>query len=1414
MEPSTGRTSTLPSSRSYADWAASCPEVYLDFGGKIGMARAKCCAFCGVPTRLSPRGDQALVEHMKSNACKNIQRQIEDEITGTAEIDATGAKPDSSMPNLSLTPGSQQSFSSPCLALVAHTPASNSLTCEGAEIILSCSSWANYPWHLHDPSLNRGRPPSFYPCGINCSGDVIRIRSSACVGVTPSTRYKSCIPCTEAVDSREVQSIIQRMENESPPNGLNLVFYSHKQLADVLESKEETLKKYRLQGLEVNRKATRLLGKLSDYKQLLLALSEVDDVAVSRIVQVALRQGCGPAAIVGRLMKAQQGLYRSESYSGKDIDIGLLVLRLGGPRLLESLSKALNLPSSSTIYRHAERLHLWPSIAFPTENEVLKNIESICGHAQAMNLAIRGFNMLIDEIALEERIRYSLAEDILLGFCRECTTPCQLRNMTGRPISDLYALKKLLDSGKCHRAKEATVIAVAPFGPNHYTPLVFVISGTCKTENVDRQLALIKLAYNAYKMSPHGATALGPIWSLDSDGDAARRLALFRLCTSRMLSPPSELYLEIGSLELMNLACGDDEITHNGDFKHEEKRFASALRSGTGVYVNGMHISPAFIKQLLRLDPAISSSRLDALFDNSDRQNVPKAHALLKGIYDVSQLPDIQKQPGHKPFILLGELLHAFISPYTTPSMSLSRQVVCLAKCAFLLFALFRLDGTRFITSQLYYDIQTTVKTAVFSIAKAQILDPMQPFYLIQLGTDRLENLFGIYRTASHDRNLDILQLAERSSAAQEVDNILAKYPGYDRKPYRLSLEGASGVDHLNPRSWTGDVRVCNVNLRSSWTAGRVEAEEALRRAGIEPDFNQKNLRVSAGGLPVDLMRPFGHYVGVSESIPEASDDLQATASTTIPDITATGLGPNQSASAITNPTPTKSTTLAIESGHFSALDFTNAELDAPLEDLLSPPSMPPGTSEHDTVQTANGSTKRGWVKIDQQFVRLESAARLIFGAESTEKSTDRLRRVRGYTRYPSLDDQSDSILGDICLIGQPILALVRVGDSVALAAARVVSIQVGSTKTSVESISLDHLNRSDITFTAQILQLDLDSNNRIWYWNQSYVTSPASKKGKQTYAINEKPLLVQFHSRTIELVNPILSEFSGQLVWSFKHDELLAAIDLLWSKCSESLHEIPDYSELNDFPYRWGSADGQNALVHDDASQAIESMPTGKCGVCYICSRVVPIKQCMRIHVAKHILARRYKMDDPLLDDGSMVVGYAPCGFCGRSGAPECRATLKITKRSTTFKSGCPFYDNFSHKAAGKPTVSGPCTNRPLRCEYSDCSQKDPIWSYNMREHILARHGQSAHARAINEGQYLVSEEEIRLLQLDNMFIIPGRHRIVLHDTPNRGAKRPLEASTANIISDSPLSHEQPIDSEARTVASGSAPKRAKTTK
>ena len=79
-------------------------------------------------------------------------------------------------------------------------------------------------------------------------------------------------------------------------------------------------------------------------------------------------------------------------------------------------------------------------------------------------------------------------------------------------------------------------------------------------------------------------------------------------------------------------------------------------------------------------------------------------------------------------------------------------------------------------------------------------------------------------------------------------------------------------------------------------------------------------------------------------------------------------------------------------------------------------------------------------------------------------------------------------------------------------------------------------------------------------------------------------------------------------------------------------------------------------------------------------------------------------------------------CGFCGKS----CTCTIEI-KMSQHFKgpqSDCEYFYKFSLASAAKGTTNSPCTNIPLLCQESQCSQIQ--WKYNMTTHFQDRHSNS----------------------------------------------------------------------------------------
>jgi len=188
---------------------------------------------------------------------------------------------------------------------------------------------------------------------------------------------------------------------------------------------------------------------------------------------------------------------------------------------------------------------------------------------------------------------------------------------------------------------------------------------------------------------------------------------------------------------------------------------------------------------------------------------------------------------------------------------------------------LYRLAGKQFIPTNLYTNLMIMVKNVIFSVAKAKVDDPDGEFWLILLGTDRLEELFGILRTmVGNDANLDILQLVSRLAGTTEVSNILARYPQWDRSPRCLKLPTMSrdsefkeipdSADHIKPGSWRGNVKLKDISLQTSWNRGRRMIEQGCD--------SLKNVLLNLDELEgIDILSPFGTPL---INVPLADDDI------------------------------------------------------------------------------------------------------------------------------------------------------------------------------------------------------------------------------------------------------------------------------------------------------------------------------------------------------------------------------------------------------------------------------------------------------------------------------------------------------------------------------------------------------------
>lgn len=250
---------------------------------------------------------------------------------------------------------------------------------------------------------------------------------------------------------------------------------------------------------------------------------------------------------------------------------------------------------------------------------------------------------------------------------------------------------------------------------------------------------------------------------------------------------------------------------------------------------------------------------------------------MLKDIWMLPQAPSNNSRPGfvtaQGALWILGKLLFHLIFPYLCVDLSLSEQVEHLSAAVHLCLALYRLAGKEFIPTGLYINVMIMVKNVIFCIAKAKADDPEGEFWIILLGTDRLEELFGILWTmVGNDTNLDILQLVSCLAGTTEISNILAKYLQWDHTPRRLKLPSLSrdskeipkSADHIKPASWRGNVKVKDVSLQTSWSRGRRIVED-------ESDALKIILAKLDKDKDVDILAPFGIQLF---DAPLADDDI------------------------------------------------------------------------------------------------------------------------------------------------------------------------------------------------------------------------------------------------------------------------------------------------------------------------------------------------------------------------------------------------------------------------------------------------------------------------------------------------------------------------------------------------------------
>ncbi|KAJ7458447.1 hypothetical protein FB451DRAFT_1406225 [Mycena latifolia] len=645
-------------------------------------------------------------------------------------------------------------------------------------------------------------------------------------------------------------------------------------LPRLLEAKLKSLSR-QLKAEQVKRNNHRISLKkarkrLRAYKQLFELISTNEVPGLPRLFSNAHKEGWSPTKTAEKTQLAIEGKYHPRNYTELDIDLAILIYELGGGAALHALNKPpIMLPSRHTIADIRRQHNLRITVGDVRISDILENIEMLFSDIDAGEYSRVGHTLSQDEIDGDGRLCYLDETDEIAGLCEHANTNLKTFKM-GTDLTSIEETVKAIRAGEIHVGKEFSVAAFSRHAPTDYSAKPVFLMPTCKKESAESSAQILQKLIAAWKLSPFGEAKHGPLWSIASDGDATRRVALHLICMHRLLGKDDPLYELLSELAGLNLYTGNGGLTMDFDYKHLFKRLCKILCSKEGILVNGVVINKTLIAQWLeRLSGHDwSDESIHALLNLKDPQDVPRAVKHLCLVADLRHLDSTEFTPAerhtHRALSLLGEMFDALLEPFINPTLSLSEQVTQLVKFAHLACALFLKHDGAFISPQLYGDLQCMVKNAIFEIAHMKVLNPLLKVFLCLLGDDVLETLFGRLRMiGGHSPNMAIDELRQRFGSALRMDTIFRRRPYLERRARRLKLVRSRDVDHLSPSQWHGDLTAQSCNILACWKAGVQLARAILQLYGLSVDFD-------AHFRPhdVDLMRPRGgKYLGLSKEV-------------------------------------------------------------------------------------------------------------------------------------------------------------------------------------------------------------------------------------------------------------------------------------------------------------------------------------------------------------------------------------------------------------------------------------------------------------------------------------------------------------------------------------------------------------------
>lgn len=306
-----------------------------------------------------------------------------------------------------------------------------------------------YPFMLHEVFV--------LPWNIHVVDHQLSIQSIHCTGVQ-ETLTDPCQACSQLLTHRIVEGILDRIKNGIHAN-TNFAYQPIAGLIEILRKKCAMLDGLRFKQLSTSRTLATRARTLGQYEKFVMAMSEGNVNRLDALLRVGLNRGLGLRGMMELLDRARKGLYKPKNFTEEEMSRGLLLLRLGGARVASLAHQTLGAPTLSTLrYGSAANstvTSLSPSAGFPTWSEVQRNLRAAFKNSRG-NFGC-GYVLMIDEIKVEERLRWDPSTNKILGLCREHTEHVGLDFCS---ISDARAIVHGILHGEIHHAGEVSHLSI------------------------------------------------------------------------------------------------------------------------------------------------------------------------------------------------------------------------------------------------------------------------------------------------------------------------------------------------------------------------------------------------------------------------------------------------------------------------------------------------------------------------------------------------------------------------------------------------------------------------------------------------------------------------------------------------------------------------------------------------------------------------------------------------------------------------------------------------------------------------------------------------------------------------------------------------------------------------------------------